>query len=971
MRTVIQFVEYSNPGRTMRATHLATWTILLTMAVVVRAAVGEVDVSDWPRATGEERKIIQAIEAGDLAKVQSLWHAGIDVNRRFPWSPYSYLHKAAGGSNAQVVAWLLERGADIDYCQDPDADWPYTPIRAALAAGKADNARLLAKHGADLDVVGAAAVGDVQRLRRFIEADRSLLKKKWNFSRISEECYLLQWAACFGATESIEALVELGADPLAANAAGFTALYLAAAWERTDAVEVMLKHDRRIDRANEYGWSPLRIAAHNGDTKTAKLLIRAGAKLDIFSAIGLKRIDDVKRIIDADAGVLQQEAGTDSVVQWAVQADAPDILKLLIKRGANVNHKHPHFANHALQKAAWLDRGVCAKILTDAGADLNAGQGKDAYGPPLQHAAWRGHTEFMAMLLDAGANIEAVNNTNETALCCAVGREHIDAVKLLLARGAKPDGQPGQPPLTGCHDHENTTIARLLIAAGANVSAPDKHVGSPLHYAIDKGSTELVELMLAQPIDPGVRGENHTTLLHRAPLAKDKPLAWRKRLVDRLLKLGLDLEEGSYGGYTVLARAVYKQVEPEMIQHLIKRGAKVNALTSDGYSVLTVACFAHRLQADVVKLLLEAGADANLADKTGKTPLHRVLTSKEADAVAIRELLMAHGGRLDALAMAKLGKTAALKAMIGQDPGLVKREENQLLLHTAAGRGDLEMVKLLLDAGAEVDPKDDNRMTAMHTAVLSGKTEVVRHLLSVGADANQRSRFQHPLYSAAFGNRLEIAKMLLDAGAQVDQKTLYQYTALSTAGQHNHVELMELLLDAGAEVDLITKNNHTALTLAIEAGALDAAKLLHARGAELVGFGDDYSPPLHDAATRETTDLLKWLLSLDELWVNRPNERGDTALDWAVTNNKDEHAAILRAAGALRGQELFKAPRIAKWLEQLDSEVFAEREEADRTLRAFGHRILPAARQYLEATESAEVRLRLEQMIKDLEVKDR
>lgn len=932
----------------------------VVLALTIAAARAD-EVTTHPKPGPLEQRIFKAIKAGDLAAVQAVWTDEVEVNRRFASWPNTFIYAAAREEAPKLVAWLLERGANPNI--PGPGDKPVMPIHVAARNAQLEIVQLLAASGAQLDPLSAVALNDPQAIRRFIKADPQLLERTWHFDRISEEEDLLHFAAAYGNVEAIRTLIELGADVEAEDANGFSALYLAAAWTKADAVAELLKHDDRVNQTNRYGWSPLRAAAYYQGKEAAEVLLKAGATLDAFSAAALGRLEDVERFVHADPSVLSETVGYDTPLTWAVTANQPKIVRRLIELGAAVNVDEKDMDDAPLQRAAWAGHLECAKILIDAGADLSFGQGTDAYGTPLHRAAWRGHDEMVKLLLDSGANIEAVDNTGDTPLSFATSRQQIETMKLLLARGADPNGSAGTSPLTKCIDHVDMAAAKLLLEAGASGSKPVEQLGSPLHFAIKRGNTVLVELLLGQPVDREVRGENRTTLLHLAPLARDTPVEWRIKLIDRLIEMGFDLEASSYGGYSVLARAVYNRKEPQIIQHLIDKGADVNAATDRGATVIHVACYGN--QAEIVKLLVKHGAAVDVADKSGKPPLRLVVGDSSDEAQQIVQTLLDAGAAVDVQTMAQLGWYDVLVDALNDDPELIAQPIGKTLLHTAASRGDMRMVRMLLEKGATLDGRDEGGMTAMHRAALSNRPEVVKFLLDKGANPNQVGKYQHALYSAAIAGSPVITKMLIDAGAEVDKKTRYQYTALSQAASAGKLEVVKVLVEAGADVNRVTKNNQTAVTAAVDAGQLEVLKYLLANGGRLEGFGDDYSPYLHDAATRDTPDMLAFLLELG-LWVNRPNERGDTALDWAMPDDPD-NVKLLREAGGLPGHLIYKDPVIAKLLGELDDERFEKRQAADATLREIGRGLLPALRRYLKEAESAEVRVRIEQMIADFE----
>ena len=128
-------------------------------------------------------------------------------------------------------------------------------------------------------------------------------------------------------------------------------------------------------------------------------------------------------------------------------------------------------------------------------------------------------------------------------------------------------------------------------------------------------------------------------------------------------------------------------------------------------------------------------------------------------------------------------------------------------LHSAAGSGHTDIVKLLLDAGADKDVKNENGYTPLHGAARYGHTDIVELLLDAGADMEVKvKRGWTPLHFAAFRGRTDIVKLLLDAGADEkvkdkDGRTPLNF-ALTWVRRKGDPDMVKLLLDA--EVNKMT-----------------------------------------------------------------------------------------------------------------------------------------------------------------------
>ena len=136
-----------------------------------------------------------------------------------------------------------------------------------------------------------------------------------------------------------------------------------------------------------------------------------------------------------------------------------------------------------------------------------------------------------------------------------------------------------------------------------------------------------------------------------------------------------------------------------------------------------------------------------------------------------------------------------------------KASDGTTLLMLAAAAGTPEVVKMLLDAGADVNAKDVNGLTPLWAAVVfkSATPEVIKMLLDAGANVNDRIDTEHsdgmtPLIFAAIRSTPEVIKMLLDAGANVnDRENKYGLTPLMAAAAKNtNPEVIRILLRTGA-----------------------------------------------------------------------------------------------------------------------------------------------------------------------------
>ncbi len=155
-------------------------------------------------------------------------------------------------------------------------------------------------------------------------------------------------------------------------------------------------------------------------------------------------------------------------------------------------------------------------------------------------------------------------------------------------------------------------------------------------------------------------------------------------------------------------------------------------------------------------------------------------------------------------------------------------------LHEATRDGDVEQVRALIDAGADLDEQGDNGETALNTAILEGHVAVAVLLIDRGANIGARNKGGFTaLHAAAYVNAVEIAERLLDRGADVnDQQNKAGGTALSVASEEGHAGVAKVLITHGADLEAGERNGYTPLTRALWRGQKEVVALLQRSGAK-------------------------------------------------------------------------------------------------------------------------------------------
>ena len=381
-----------------------------------------------------------------------------------------------------------------------------------------------------------------------------------------------------------------------------------------------------------------------------------------------------------------------------------------------------------------------------------------------------------------------------------------------------------------------------------------------LTQACQAGSYELVRLLLEL--------EEQRTMPERMDPERVRTVSsqFQNIKVQKLCASGD--ERGTKGEMTPLMEAAYNG-HTDIVTLLIDYGHEINRKSSTGNTALMYACcggFEH-----IVHNLLCAGANTEIFNENGHTPL---MEAASGGHVSCAKLLVHHGAEINC----------------------ASNEFKESALTLACYKGNYDMVRFLLEAGADREHKTDEMHTALMEASMDGHTDVARLLLDSGCNVNMPpDSFESPLTLAACGGHFDLARLLIERGANLEEVNDEGYTALMEAAREGHEKVVQVLLQHDADVNQQTEETQeTALTLACCAGFIDVAKLLIGAGADIEKGA---STPLMEAAQEGYESLVDYLIHSGAKVTTVANN-GDTALDLAAENGHTKICMALLNAGA-------------------------------------------------------------------------
>ena len=401
---------------------------------------------------------------------------------------------------------------------------------------------------------------------------------------------------------------------------------------------------RVVDALQPDGTTALYWAAARNETATARRLIRAGADVKAASRYGVTPL--ALACVNGNAAMIE----------------------LLLKAGADANAAMPG-GETALMTASRTGVASAVNVLLAHGAEVNARESSRGQ-TALMWAAGEGHSETIRALVERGADVHARSNAGWTPLLFAVREGQMEAVRNLLHAGANVNDS--LPPNTG---------GPRRRPEGAPGGADDPRGLSALLLAVGSRHYELAAFLLEKGADPNASGPGWTAL-HQ--------VTWVR-------KTG----QGTNGPGP---RGSGSLDSLELVRRLAARGANLNARVTIKPTVGTTALnliggtpfflAARTADVDMMRLLVELGADPLLPNEDNTTPL---------------------------MAAAGAGTHSP-----GEDPGTEAEA--------------LEAVKLALKLGNDINVVDKNGNTAMHGAAYKQLPSVVTFLVASGARVESWNR---------------------------------------------------------------------------------------------------------------------------------------------------------------------------------------------------------------------------------------
>jgi ankyrin repeat protein len=433
-----------------------------------------------------------------------------------------------------------------------------------------------------------------------------------------------------------------------------------------------------VNEAQPDATRPIHWAVYHVDYELLGALLAKKAKVNVTNDFGSTPIAEAAKLGDArmvkmllDAGAEPEGANTDgqTALMLAINTGELPVVEMLIKAGANVNRIEEFRNQTPLMWAATAPRnaGQMVKLLLSKGADVRpralstdwpnqiTSEPRAQYRPvggltALLYAARDGCYDCVEALIGARADVNVPTPEGVTALMLALDNQHNDVAKLLLDRGANPNVWDwwGRTALFIVIDRRETALAPVRGSGGGGAA----HASDRSHVS----SMEMINMLLTAGVDP-----NAQLNMHRPSRGGNSG-----RFGDPLLSTGC----------TPLLRATMGN-DMEVVQALLAKGASPNINDMGVTAFLVAAGF---------------GGGRGFGGQAGASGVANI---------PLMDLLLQHGADVNA----QVTGTKTYSMRIARAPS---SNEGMSALHFAAQSGRADVVRYLLDKGANAGIVDDN-----------------------------------------------------------------------------------------------------------------------------------------------------------------------------------------------------------------------------------------------------------------------
>jgi ankyrin repeat protein len=594
--------------------------------------------------------------------------------------------------------------------------------------------------------------------------------------------------------KKIQSLIDSGVNINRRDAKGRTLLFELSAKRRIESIKILIKNGIEINAEDNYGKTVLSEAADKIDGMMICFLLENGSSVNHMNSSGrtvlqdavLEENDKVFNILmsqNPDLSLTDNYGRT--VLFDAVEGGNLEIIKEVIHNIDDINIVD-NKGQTALFYSVLKEKDIVTKFLISNGMDVNILDKKRQN--VLFNAVILGSFSIptIELLLEKDIKLNIKDYAEKTLLD--------EILKILsFAKNTKLKLE-GKYRLVN-KDRNYLKLTGFLIDNGLAIDRTDSQGQTVLYKEVERENYDTINFLIASGADVNTQDNDGTTVLFDAVLKGHSNM----QMIDHLIFKGADIDHQDYNERTIVddlvesvlitlnnkkpsSKRFLNLIDEEDYLGLLKKilifKPKINVPKKDGKTVIFELVCQNNIE--LIKLVVNAGADLNLIDKDHNTPLSYMIdgglkiTHQKEKEQFLERLVFLLKFRIDVNTVDKDGRTIYHKAVMANDLDIVEKlltkktnldikdKQGRTALHHTQWKGNYKIARLLIAAGSNINEADYAGFTILNYAAILGHTKLVVVLILAGVLMYNRNKKSKSV-ARFFKDREKNLDTLLDA----------------------------------------------------------------------------------------------------------------------------------------------------------------------------------------------------------------
>lgn len=555
--------------------------------------------------------------------------------------------------------------------------------------------------------------------------------------------------------------------------------------KRLESIKILIKNGADLQVEDDYGKTILNEA--KSDTTMINFLLTNGVDINYINSSGRTIIQDtaiesnskVFKVLMSYKPVLTNvDNFGQSILFDAVEGGNLNIINEVLKKLENINMLDSN-GQTALFHAVLKENDRIAKFLIEKGMDFNICDNESENVLFNTIILGAQNIEIIDLLIKKGINLN-IKDANDRSL--------LDEILNLLVISKQANKRYENKYKFVNTRRDYLRLTTFLIENRLAVNRKDKGGKTVLYREVQRKDYEIIEFLISSGADVNAEDNKGRTIFHDACLKGLSNL----KMIEFLIDTEIDIDHKDILEHSIihdlveiiLVQGHYKKVdfkrslnfiESEDYFGLLKRllilKPKLNTSKNNGETIIFDTVTYANLE--LIKLLINNGADANISDNEGNTPLSRLIddglarkTQKEREQFLERIVFLLKF-RIDLNITDKEGKTVFHKTVIADDIEVIEKlltkkidldirdKQGRTALHHTQWKGNHKIARLLIAAGADMNIADSAGFTILNYAAILGHVKLVSILIASGVymyNKAKKSKVVAKLFSEKLSN---------------------------------------------------------------------------------------------------------------------------------------------------------------------------------------------------------------------------